>query len=402
MIRRHLRTCVAVGCLWLSAVAAAEATLSAGLRIGTAAPELVIDSYAPGRDAPLAGLADLRGQVVMLEFWTTWCVGCVAAMPHMNELVSDLKDEAFRLITVSNEDPDYVMEFLKTRELTSLLAFDQHNRTTESYGVGCYPLAVLLDKEGTVRAITSPDNITSDHIRKILAGDPIQLPLVDPATGEPARVVSKQKAEDPEQEPAFGIQIEPNPERDRAMMLPPDHGILSADAYSLRLLIATAYGVSQWFETDYRLPESDVVYRVEVRGAHGEAGREILRAAIHAMFDLKTRWEKRGMDVFVLRSLSRDPAPNRSPSDADQSTGMATPVSFDLEGASIRKLARLLSNMVLDTLVIDESGLDGKYDLSANWTRGDVDSLKEALGLCGLSLTQEQREVRILIVEPAN
>src|SRR5262245_38056996 len=99
MNRLQLR--VAIPVLILSVVfnAGARAQTTSAPAAATApelhkpAPDLQLDSYfsAPP-DAPRS-LAGLRGKVVVLEFWATWCVPCVAAIPHLNELAEKLADQ---------------------------------------------------------------------------------------------------------------------------------------------------------------------------------------------------------------------------------------------------------------------------------------------------------------------
>src|SRR5262249_25410352 len=68
--------------------------------LAPAAPGFAARDYG-GREV---GLSSLRGQVVLVNFWATWCKTCVVEMPSMEQLVKKMKDKPFRLVAVSVDD----------------------------------------------------------------------------------------------------------------------------------------------------------------------------------------------------------------------------------------------------------------------------------------------------------
>lgn len=380
---------------------------SASLRIGADPPPLRLQGAIP------AALSDPEGRVTMIEFWTTWCAGCVAAIPHMNDLVDALDRESFSLIIVSNEEPAHVRSFLEDRPVRAEIVFDRGYETTDAWRIGCYPPAVLLDLNGKIAAVTDPSSVTPEVVRRLLRGEAVSLLRLDPGTKEEmmgggagtlhAESGTPEGATADDAGDLFHLRIRPNPDRERPTMFPPDHGLLSADDYNLRLLVAAAWDVSQWYQLDYRLPESSTVYSLELEAPRTPlaARRAALQRALETTFGLTTRWEDREREVFVLRRLEGARVTHLAASLATESTGRATPLGIELHGASIRKLARLLSAMVLDAFVIDETGMAGRYDLKASWPARDAASVAAALHPCGLELTQETHRVPVLVVEPA-
>src|SRR6185503_14723652 len=106
----------------------------------------------------------LRGKVVVLEFWATWCGPCLAAIPHMNELADQFKGKPVQFIAITAEEKPVVKEFLSKREIHSWVGLDTNSAMNQAYGVGGIPLTVVLDQEGKIAAITYPTSLTEKHI----------------------------------------------------------------------------------------------------------------------------------------------------------------------------------------------------------------------------------------------
>ncbi|HKY30091.1 MAG TPA: cytochrome c biogenesis protein/redoxin [Pyrinomonadaceae bacterium] len=96
-------------------------------------------------------LADLRGRVVLLNFWATWCIPCRSEIPELNKMHHDLEKRGLAVVGVSTYDgPDGVREFWQDikQDYTVLLG-DQGVAT--KFGVGPLPTTFILDREGRIR-----------------------------------------------------------------------------------------------------------------------------------------------------------------------------------------------------------------------------------------------------------
>lgn len=101
---------------------------------------------------PIA-LADLRGKVVLVNFWATSCPGCIKEMPGMIETYKQYKDRGFEIIAVamSYDPPNYVQSFVRTRKLPFPVALDVDGAHARAFGnVQLTPTSFIIGKDGRI------------------------------------------------------------------------------------------------------------------------------------------------------------------------------------------------------------------------------------------------------------
>lgn len=105
-------------------------------------------------------LGALRGKVVFLNFWATWCGPCRAEMPSMEALYRSYKDRGFEILAVNSgeTEPD-VLAFMERNSLSFPVVLDEGGKTSAAYGIRAIPTSFLLDREGKIilRAVGSLD-----------------------------------------------------------------------------------------------------------------------------------------------------------------------------------------------------------------------------------------------------
>jgi len=116
-------------------------------RIGTAAPDFTV------KDADReATLSNLRGKVVVLNFWATWCPPCVEEMPSLVQMQSRLKDKGVIVLAVSvDADESAYHRFLKDHNVNLLTVRDPDQKSNTLYGTIRYPETYVIDRDGVVR-----------------------------------------------------------------------------------------------------------------------------------------------------------------------------------------------------------------------------------------------------------
>jgi thiol-disulfide isomerase/thioredoxin len=99
-------------------------------------------------------LDDLRGKVVLLNFWATWCPPCRREMPSMERLYQKLSGENFTVIAINQmEDADHVFAYTGQLDVdpTFTVLFDTDSKVSNSFNVKGLPTTYLIDKQGNIR-----------------------------------------------------------------------------------------------------------------------------------------------------------------------------------------------------------------------------------------------------------
>ncbi len=121
-------------------------------------PGLLLGSLAPDFELVRAGggslrLADLRGQVVLLNFWATWCLPCRSEMPLLQQTYDRLGGQGFVAIGVDFDEPaEIVIAFAEELGIDFPLLLDPGGQVQRLYRVIGYPTSVILDREGRISA----------------------------------------------------------------------------------------------------------------------------------------------------------------------------------------------------------------------------------------------------------
>ncbi|MGE3909520.1 MAG: TlpA family protein disulfide reductase [Chloroflexota bacterium] len=136
-------------------------------RLGQPAPELDIADWVLGE---LASLTDLKGQVILLEFWATWCRPCLEMFPRLRELHARYRADGLEILALTRHAPppagtdstlsrqqqlDLVRTVIAGRGLDIRVGIAPDGRLQQQYGANGVPTLVLIDRQGRVREIGS-------------------------------------------------------------------------------------------------------------------------------------------------------------------------------------------------------------------------------------------------------
>jgi thiol-disulfide isomerase/thioredoxin len=128
----------------------------------------------PARGGSTVDLSQYKGQVVMINFWASWCVPCRQEMPLLESIYKKYKPLGFTLIGVNVEPEQKDAEgFLKQTPVSFPVAFDAKSKVSGMYNVQGMPTTVFIDRKGNVRLMhesykPGDENLYMDQIRSLL------------------------------------------------------------------------------------------------------------------------------------------------------------------------------------------------------------------------------------------
>jgi len=98
-------------------------------------------------------LSDLKGKVVFLNFWATWCGPCRSEMPSMEALHNSYREKGLEILAVnSGENQAQVLAFMTGNQLSFPVALDMDGKVSMAYGIQAIPTSFLIDREGKIIA----------------------------------------------------------------------------------------------------------------------------------------------------------------------------------------------------------------------------------------------------------
>ncbi|MCH7727397.1 MAG: TlpA family protein disulfide reductase [Planctomycetes bacterium] len=137
---------------------------------GKTPPALQVDNW-QNTDGKALSLTDLKGKVVVLDFWGVWCPPCRRAMPHLKELYERHKNDGLVVIGVhTSSQREKMADFVKQENLTWPIAADIDGETVKAFRVDSFPDYYLVDRAGKLR-VADLQNGDLDRAVKILLGE---------------------------------------------------------------------------------------------------------------------------------------------------------------------------------------------------------------------------------------
>lgn len=118
------------------------------IELGKPAPDFTLQDTT-GR---IWQLSELKGQVVFVNFWATWCPPCREEMPAMQKLFEVMPRDRFKMLAIlSNDSPQLAANFAKKGGFNFPILIDPVSETAQAYGITGVPETYIVDKQGILR-----------------------------------------------------------------------------------------------------------------------------------------------------------------------------------------------------------------------------------------------------------
>lgn len=129
---------------------------------GKAMPALTVTDWTNGQVKP----EDMKGKVVIVDFYATWCGPCMAAVPHNNELLKKYKDKGLVIVGVctSKRGQEKMESNAKEKGMEYPVARDPGEKSAKAWAVHYYPTYAIIDRKGIVRVI----GLQPDHVEEVV------------------------------------------------------------------------------------------------------------------------------------------------------------------------------------------------------------------------------------------
>ncbi len=165
-------TALLLGLLWIWVSAVSASVTTGGLvpspREGFPAPDFTLDTL----DGDQMTLSDLRGKVVMINLWASWCPPCRDEMPAIENVYQANKEQGLEVlaVNVTNQDSEAaVSAFVQELDLSFPILLDRQGAVSRRYQLRALPTTFFIDREGIIRAVVPGGPMSESLIQSKIA-----------------------------------------------------------------------------------------------------------------------------------------------------------------------------------------------------------------------------------------
>jgi len=139
---------------------------------GGGAPDIVVSNV--DDSSQIVKLSSLKGKVVVIDFWATWCGPCKMTMPSVQKLYNDYSAKGVQFMGISDDEPSKVKQYRADNNVSYPMFYDQDDIASQMFGVEGIPHLVVIDKNGKEAQVEEGAPLNEQEVReaidKCLAG----------------------------------------------------------------------------------------------------------------------------------------------------------------------------------------------------------------------------------------
>lgn len=373
-------------------------------------------------------LKDLKGKVVLLDFWGTFCGACIEAMPHLQHL-QDSFPHQLQVITLSDETPTRIAQFLKVKPSNLWFGIDTNDAIRTQFPFQIIPHDILIGPDGQFIAATNPEAITSLVIDSLIQGLAVHLPPKEDKIIDPEALIKETFAAADTVESRFLIQGEIKGAGSMSSTWLLDSVFkgrritcINLNLGLLYMLANGGYSFSRTIDstaaaapTAAAEPTATVAPTAAAKPATGRSAAQArysldlivphpqdllptLLEQLSERFDVQARIVPMEKDAYVLKIIDQDKF-NAIPRNQDgKKTYSVMHGEVNQKNMTMKDLAQVLEDYGVGKPTLDETNNLEHLDIQFSWRPEDSSSLFESLQAMGLGLTKEKRTIPVLML----
>jgi thiol-disulfide isomerase/thioredoxin len=360
---------------------------------------------ANGNEKPLA-LSELRGKIVILEFWATYCAPCIPYIKHFEKLQTQFGD-AIKVVEISEENRDKVDAFILKRGFKNVtFAMDWGRKLNDMFYHHFIPHTVVIDQDGVVLAFTSPDEIDQEVIGKLINHEPVTFTMKHEyqeasytAAGsgtlqnyDQPIIVNKPKnqtykIEFSNYKEGYATEFVKESNSEYKFVNCPLSLIYQIlyDQKTSRVILDVNDPLKYTFEH-----KNSYCLELSIPDFIGKSVQEVALQQLEGLFPLKSKIEIRNRQVFAL-----------SKSDLQGATNSIDSTGIIQKGLTIKDLMNYMESnpqLVNNLPVVNESGLTDSTVLDLDWFQNYPDAVENKLRTLGLHGEVKMKDIPCLVL----
>jgi thiol-disulfide isomerase/thioredoxin len=393
--RLQIRPALRAGMVSVIVFSLGTLSLWAHPETGTPAPPLDSLQLLQAPSGARADWTSLKGKVVVLEFWATWCSPCIASLPHLNQLVESLDPTKFQFISIDDEDLKTIQTFLTRKKTSGWVGVDTSGGVFAWYGVKSRPTTVIVDGSGKIVAATEIDSVSVADLQAVADGKSVTFkPTTEIVTSSGA------SATDAATQSLFAVSLSkaaPDAKVSQVNHPPTGTDFLGNDADGLMTNAFNVFG-NRYVLKD-PLPDGRYDLRMNFVDVPSSVMDSAVQQAVLSGLHLQIQPKTVTKDAYFLRATEASKkllSPSASTHKVKRGCWHGI---YVLMNGTMDDLAFILATG-LENPVINKTGINSNFDVRFKVAGEDVDSLNAVLNeKLGLELVQGNQEMSITVLE---